>query len=408
MNQAIKRIFLAHANLITVVLLIAAQLLFFLLFSPPDAKIDEYIHMEQIRWFQRGDFNVFPLLTTFPTFHHIYAAIADLFGIKGLVGYRYISLFFAMCLMAVFYLTVRLVNPEKAVIKTLQFSFIPILFPFLPLLYTDVFALLMLMLALYFHLREINFLALFFAAIAVLVRQPNLVWFCFFPTIIYFQSNPLVSLKSLLSGLKKIDVWIFVFLAFILFFIANGGVALGDKLKHPISFNITNLYFLLLLFFFMFAPVLLSQLKQVIILVQKQRWIAVSLTIGLVVYLYTFNVSHEYNLGGTDYFIRNMLLNWMDNHLLLKVLSYVLSVYAVLAAFTIGMIQKQFHWLYLFIPLSVVAMPLIEQRYYIIGFAFWQVLRLTQSSRAEWINFVWLFLLSGIVYRGIYQGNFFL
>ena len=83
-----------------------------------------------------------------------------------------------------------------------------------------------------------------------------------------------------------------------------------------------------------------------------------------------------------------------------------MAAYAVLAVATIELKRPAWNWLYPFLPLSVIAMPLIEQRYYMVGFALWQIARIPNQRSIELVQLVWFIIVSGFLYLGLSKAWF--
>ena len=52
-------------------------------------------------------------------------------------------------------------------------------------------------------------------------------------------------------------------------------------------------------------------------------------------------------------------------------------------------------------------MPLVEQRYYMLGMALWLLCRERGDERIEWLQLLWLMLISLTLYWGIGQRWFY-
>jgi len=158
---------------------------------------------------------------------------------------------------------------------------------------------------------------------------------------------------------------------------------------------------------FVFLPIFLSRYVQVFDILYQYKWLIFVIIALYPLYHYGFTVTHRWNHIATDYFIRNFLLNIIADNFYAKIISYIMFCYTILAITSIKLINKKWNWLYIFAPLSVIPMPLIEQRYYMIAFVLWQLVRVSVNAKVEYLNAVWCLTFSVYFYIGIMQGQVF-
>ncbi len=399
------------AHKICYFLLAALTLLLLFIWQPPHLIVDEFAHIKQIDEILSGRFEQLPNITTFIYFHGLYASLIELFNFSEKPDYRIISTGVSFLLaINIYWLSVTRHQCESIYSSTqlviaLQLLMLPIALPYYTLVYTDIMALMFLLMGMTCLLREKHWPAAALAGLAVLIRQPNLVWLAFMASMVFFSGFKL-GLKHVKAALIKSLPYIMVSFGFIVFFIYNQGIALGDKSQHPISFNPTNVYFMALLACILFLPVLLSRAKHVWLLLRNKPWIWLLLALGLPSYYLTFEVTHIYNNEAANIFIRNWLINTINNHAQIKIASYFMAAYALLAVATIELKKPAWNWLYPFLPLSVIAMPLSEQRYYMVGFALWQIARIPNKRSIELVQLVWFIIVSGFLYLGLSKAWF--
>ena len=90
---------------------IALSLLAALLFSfQQDARVDEPVHLAQIRRFFGGDFTVEPRLTNIPGFHLLMAGLCQAWDTTALPFVRSVNAAFAGVLIMVFALNMRTIH----------------------------------------------------------------------------------------------------------------------------------------------------------------------------------------------------------------------------------------------------------------------------------------------------------
>jgi alpha-1,2-glucosyltransferase len=153
---------------------------FFFVLSFSSLYADEEVHYDQIARFARGDLSLNPALTTLPGYHALLGLIGYVTGVTNIPFMRFLSFLIGLATIGVFGLISRELYRDAGFLRVLQLAFLPILFPFFFLLYTDVLSLLFVLLAFFFILRERPTLAAVMSLAGVLVRQTNIVWLLFF------------------------------------------------------------------------------------------------------------------------------------------------------------------------------------------------------------------------------------
>ena len=180
-NNALK-------GLIIFLILIIHILAFFFL-NRNTLYSDEYIHYDQINRFLTGKLTLHPGLTIIPTFHIVIAFFGNIFSQSSITAIRFIVFILDSLSLFIFYLVAKTINSENSLLKTLQFYFLPIIYPFFFIIYTDIFSLSLLLISTYYVLKNKNFLSFVFAFLSILVRQNNIVWYCFIFFLIYIRTN---------------------------------------------------------------------------------------------------------------------------------------------------------------------------------------------------------------------------
>jgi alpha-1,2-glucosyltransferase len=389
-----------------------ATLVFLYLMLPPHVVMDELAHTNQITSLLNGDDKHLPYITTFIIIHKIYVGFGEIFGLTTPVDFRLLSFIIAGLLSLTLMLICKHEDNSFNWLIASQLFFLPIALPYYPLVYTDILALVLMYLAYHQFQLKHHWGTALFATAAVLIRQPSLVWLGFFSTIVFFDkidfSGLKVSTKSIWHGLIKSLPYIISILGFLIYFYLNKGIALGDKGYHQVAINITNVYFMILVFMLVFFPLFISRFSAVIDLLKKHQWILLLVIAGLPIYMATFSVTHDYNDKFLNMFLRNWLINHINNHMINQVVAYLISAYALLAFSTIKLKAAGWRWLYVFLPLSVIAMPLIEQRYYIVGMVFWQLSRQLVTNKIEFFQLLWMVITSLVLFVGVSKLWFFI
>jgi alpha-1,2-glucosyltransferase len=330
-----------------------------------------------------------------------------------------------MLLLATWFYINASVQPNYPKIQTLQIIALPIIWPFLWVVYTDVLSTAVIMgMAAFVQARHYKWAA-FAGLLSLLIRQTNIVWIILFWLMSLHQENLVAQIHSIyqqivrfkafrhsfdITSIKKTIPFVVPIAAFILFAVINRGIAIGDAGAHQVGkLYPTQVYFLLIVLWITLLPLHIINLRKIQILILRFRWIFLSLFfILLAVYLYTFEVTHQYNVGPSRYFLRNWLLNLIKDYWLLKLAMFPLIIWTALSISVMTLKSKSQYWLYPFAVASVLIIPLIEQRYYIIPFVLLMIFRVPMRQSLEGILLGWLVLLSFFLTRSIYSGRHFL
>ena len=331
---------------------------------------DEDVHKFQIIWFVNGHYEFFKNLTMPPFYHAIIALLAKIFG-SSHNALRAEHLVITSFSIPIFYHLCQKVSVNNdAQTKTLQFFFLPILFPLFFLIYTDILSIIFVLLTIERTISKKYLYASCFGLLAILTRQPNIIWIGYAAFIALSQETNIKNcIKDLPYLIKKLWSYGAVLILFITFIVINKGVALGDASQHPVSLNLSNLYFFLLVSFFLFLPLNIEYVKDIFHLVLKHKWIVILIALTFVIYYFTYGHPHKYNTTALAFYRHNLLLHYSCDYLTLKIISFFLMWWMVLTfSLTIRNSAAPYR-LILLIPfslLSFVPLPLIEQRYYLI------------------------------------------
>lgn len=344
----------------------------------PHEIADEGFHAPQIWEFYHHHYGLSDNLAMIPTYHYVIALALRQIGVFNIDVIRVLSLSVALLTLPVFYRLVKNLHPSIAETRTLQLLFLPLLFPFFFLIYTDLWALLAVLACLIFALDRRYLLSATIGLISILLKQTNVLWVGFAFVLVCFENPELLAQKKeggdgrlpllISKGFRQGWPYLVVFALFGLFVYFNHGVAVGDRALQQAHFNPTNLYFFLICAWALFLPYNVEKLPAVVRLLAKP-WIAGAVVLGFFIYLGTYSNTHQYNQPGLSFYLRNRLLGVMTESTPWRSALYLPVVWMVLTVATIPLTEKRLYWLYVFIPLSIVFLPLIEVRYYFPGFA---------------------------------------
>lgn len=395
------RIFVTKNWLEVIFLLTACVVWLFVVFAVPNAHVDEKVHSRQIHHFLIGKYAILSNLTTIPGYHVVMAFLAKLTGLDDLQGLRLMSLILCSVSIFIFFLIAKEFQAENPLLKTVQFAFFPLSFVYFPLLYTDIFSLLLLLTAFYFSIKKKYWLAALFSLFSLLVRQNNIVWIIFFWMYSYIQENQyMITFDKIIFYCRRTAGYIIVFMAFILFLIINHGVAVGDKVMQQAGFYRGNLYFFLVVAGILFWPTFFTNTKKY--LFKKSSIIGFSVGFAIALsFVFFIPELHKYNLK--IYFLKNLLLFLAYQKYVWLYASMILLGY--LAIFQMKL-EKKSYILFPFIVAELIPPMFMDERYYIVPFVFILLFRKELSKKAEMFLIFYFILLSFLYAYSLYFNHF--
>ena len=398
----------------------------FLAVSTKGMVVDEIYHFEEITLFINGDFTFEnSLLVMIPGYHVLMATIAKITGLNTVFSIRAFTLVIGFITIFIYSITSSKIPDKQSNFRSkisnlsslgnLQFIFLPIIFPFFFLIYTEGLSLGLIILALYFVKSKNYNVAGIIGGISFLVRQNNIIWLGFLWIISFFQEYPKMnefSLKIFYSFSKKNFTFIFSSLIFFIIFIYLGEFALSDKPNHPsFRFHSENIFSFLFVINIIFLPIIIKQLLFAKLKPKKVNLVVCisSLIIFFFLFVLTFKANHGYNNFGENYFLRNMLIEaFQSSSKFTQALYFIPIGISIIFLFLIKFKQKSYYLFYLFSLPFLTTHWLIDPRYLIIPLFFFQIFRERFSDKWEFTQLVWEILLSGCVIFGILNETYFL
>lgn len=395
---------------------------------PSGARADEVVHLPQVRRLLEGNWEPDPRLTTWPTYHALVAAVLWLTGGddlppgQRLPAARLVSGAFGALLLVVYPLLLRrLHDPGSAAVRWVQLAYLPVLLPYLFLVYTDATGLLLVVAAVAFAERPRPVLAPLAALGSVLVRQSNILWAGYI-LVVHLAAElrrrrvgavaasgttpaTLATLATHAAPYAAIAIGFGAYLAL------RGGVAVGDSGAHPAGgFHGANVYFFLFLLLVCFLPVHLPAVARVISRCRASPRLGVALLAGVLVgfplFAWSFEADHPYNqLAGS---LRNTLLGWFAGSW-----GGLLTLYSavVVAAVAVGATPLKRRAAYVLAPVGVLFLAshwLVEQRYYFVPLALWLAYREDAPPWAERLQLAYGIPVGLFTLVGVARGWFFL
>jgi alpha-1,2-glucosyltransferase len=356
--------------------------------------VDENDSYKQIQTFREFRYEL-EEISAMPTYFYVMAMLSKLAG-NGVVGaVRAITLLFSFITIGVFYLCAKIMSPKKSAIKTLQFVFLPVLFIFFFLLYTEVFSLLFVLLAFYYVLKKNYLVAGVFGIISMAVRQNNVMWLAFISVFIYVEANGFTfSMALAKEHLRKTWVFVLGFILFVAFVIWNGGVAIGDADKHPGKLSVGNIYFSLFTFVVIFLPLVIAKLKEIWLLLKSNKAAQLFVFVSALLFYLFFKCDHPYNNIDADFFLRNMMLSFFMQNTLLQWVFFAISLLGALCLMTIKLHEKEYYLMYAFAVLFLLPSWLIDVRYYIIPLVLFVLFKKESNKYVEHVTIIYFLVMS--------------
>lgn len=373
---------------------------------------DEGFHAPQIWVYYSGGTEFAESITVPPTYHYIMGFIVRQIGYYDDNLLKLISLLISLLTIPVFYKLISRYHPQDAGIRTLQLFFLPLMFIYYFLIYTDIWALLLIALNLYLAVSKRYALSALVGLAAICLRQDSVIWVGFSFLLICFEKNnqnDILRITDIVkNALSKGSLYIVVFVAFVVFVIYNGGVAVGDKDQHNSgAANYANFYIFLILAWFIFLPLNIKLLPDIFLFL-RNYWIGVAVAFGFLLYMGSFTNPHGYNNSMFDYFLHNGMAHFLTTNILVKSLSYILAAWMFLSLVVMKLPEQRFKWVLLIIPLAAISHPMIEPRYYFPAYLAIHLLRPSLPSSVETGTIVCYILLATYILYGTVSGHFFL
>jgi alpha-1,2-glucosyltransferase len=374
-------------------------------------KVDELVHFEQVRRFFGGDFGLEPRLSNIPGYHLLMAGLARLHGTVSPPVVRSLNAAFAGLLIVVFALDLRAIHGRVPLARVAQFAFLPILFPFFFLVYTEALSTLLVLLALLATLRQRPFVAVLMCGLATLVRQPNIVWLLLLPLISHMELHRrwpgIGDLRALAAKFWPAAP---VIVAFAVFVVANRGVALGDVHAHPTDFvpRAGNPFFLLMLYPVVFAPLVLGRMRRSVRWVGRHRLAVPGLGAAFILYLLAFENTHPYNSVHGEYYLHNRLLIALGGSAVWKAVFFIPVAVAIADLIAAADFRAQRGAILLVAALYLAPSWLIDPRYCVVPFALLMLFRRDEAPWLENVDALYAIGMSAFLLEGIRAGRFFL
>ncbi|MBB5209749.1 hypothetical protein [Chiayiivirga flava] len=383
---------------------------------------DEWLHYYQSLYFSRGNFEVYVgTLTNIPTYHVWLALLMKVFGFEALGAARVVNSLYGLGALGALYAIRRTLHQADALRSTAQLMFLPPLFVFFFIAYTDVLALALILAALLACLRGRHGWAALALLLATAVRQPSVLWaVCFalvaaWPVLQRAYAAAPWRVATLAPHAKDTlrIVWPYIgtVVAFFVYWAWNGSISFSNaqaEEAHPdLKFDVGNPYFLLFLAGCLLPLQTWAGLRRFAVAARRRPWLWLVPVAVFALYATAFEVAHPYNTFAGDYFLHNMFLQRLAVD---RVLWGVVGLGATLAACGLGCTRFALPQGWLVLPfgvLFVAASWLIEPRYAIVPLALLLALRGSESDRGEAITLALWAVAAVYVAWGVFEFRFF-
>jgi alpha-1,2-glucosyltransferase len=386
---------------IVIVAFVYSMVLFF-----TNHRVDEGFHADQILRVLNGN-ELNPLVTTLPGYHYLIAFFIKVFQTESLIMMRIISTLISLCSLYLIYKIAEALQAEKPNNVVAEIFSNPIILPFFFLLYTDVVALLLVLVCYYFSLKQKYLLAGIFALLSCTVRQTNIIW-VFFIFLLSFIELKEYNLDSLKKFIFKNSTFILTFILFIIFVKINKGIAVGDTSMHPpLKIKLGNPIFFLISLFIVLLPLQIANFYKIkSFLLSNKLYIPIFLLLIYLLYEH-MRFDHPYNGIGGHIFLRNQLLYFAQKTDLNRLSFSIIAVYSLLSIIVTPLKKNSFYWLYPITFLLLASTWLVEQRYYIVTLVLFLLFKKEENTNTR-ITLLYNTVLSVILLVGIYYDTFFL
>lgn len=372
--------------------------------------VDEAVHIPQIRSFLEGRFAIHPWLSMIPGYHLLVAGIMWALGMESVYVMRVISATFGLLACLLFYRIRLTLGDSAACRRATSFFFLPLLFPYDFLVYTDALSLLLVLVSLLAMLKQRHLMAALVITAAIAVRQNNVVWagflalFAVFPLLMESRWRPWQNWRDILP---IVTMYLFPVVAFVAYWAWNGTIAYSKVIAqyHPDNkLHLGNVYFTLFLLLVFFPCHAMHGAKRLMLVIRRKPWLI--LVLLLCVASIKLRGSWD-NYAAADYFVRNAIIEAVRSGWP----RYIFAIAVVLGA--AGMMSARFivppGWLvYPFSAVYLSSSWLIENRYSIIPVALWMALRKVECGKCEQWTSVWWLAMSLFFVWGIFGMKFML
>ncbi len=311
-----------------------------------------------------------------------------------------------LCLPTAYALSRSLPIGELSLVRAAQVYFLPLVFPFHFLIYTDVLALLLALLTLLACVRRWPLTCAALGLATMLVRQTNVVFVAFLLAWSYVDAYGIeLSWQRIREHAAKWwGLWACL-VAFAGFVLVNGGVTLGNPFDHPLTVSHLNPRFSLICYAALFLPWLVSQWPRLPGWLRRHAWWAVAATLAALVLAFFDAPRHFWNdTLSVPIALRNHVLMWMASSWLHRLAVAGALTAALISLAMTPLVNQTATLLYSYWLLVLLPVWLVEPRYHILPLALLVLLRKPGHVMIEAALLLWFVTWSWQLQRLVFAG----
>ncbi|GLQ92352.1 hypothetical protein [Dyella acidisoli] len=368
---------------------------------------DELVHIPQIESFLHGNYVANDALTMIPGYHLLVAVLLQITNVHSISAMRVITSLFGLLAALIFYLIRRTVNDSSPLKRAMMFLFLPLLYPYDFLIYTDVLSAALVLAAMLAVLKRRHMLSAAALTLSIFVRQNNVVWVGFMAM---FAIWPILQEGQWQVGRTFKDVfraglpYLLPLSIFIGYWAWNGTIALekSQAYGHPdLQWHRGNIYFFLFLVFVFFPNQVWFCVKDFFAKVWERPQMVL---IPLVVFALAKLDGNFANLVAEHSIFHNGVIavvrSGLGYHILFSALCALAACCLVCTRFAVSQ-----GWLiYPFSAFYLSSSWMIENRYSIIPLVLWMGLQQVRNEKADsFVLLAWV-VISVTLTHGIMHG----
>lgn len=391
---------------------IISKIIFDKIYLTSKIIVDEEFHLPLGEAYCQYDFNKWdPKVTTFPGLYLLSTLVFGNFRLCSTYWLRLISFLTSIVNILLYYLIFKIYHRQvawKNVISAINISLLPPLYFFSHLYYTDVSSIMMTMLLLISARKEYHYLASVFGALAIMMRQTNVIWIgMLFGDYILKQLYMLSSEKTkylkqvkistkgvehltrkILTKpadiLRKIDLqlvldclsYLSVLCSFLVFVYFNGSLVVGDKTAHEATIHIVQVFYFATFTLLFGWPHFVSSIVPFI----KFSWrnkVFLAFSIAFCLCVVHFNtLIHPYLLADNRHYMFYVWNRLYGKYLFFRyamIFIYIFAIYGILSKIWDSK-DISFPLMYILCTVFVLVMQkLVEVRYYLFPYILFRI-----------------------------------
>lgn len=383
-------------------------------------RVDEPFHYLQIAHFLQGklSINVVPgkdygFLAMIPGYHAVVAVLCKIVGAQMPDAVRWISFLLSLLSLIPAWLLARRFAPNTAPLRTAQFFFLPVLYPFFFIIYSDVFAMMVLLLALLACVRGRHVVAGVVSALGVLTRQSQVVFapVLFVITMLEHIRNG-GTLATFLRSPRRWWPFVLAPLTLIVFyFLNNRRLTFSGPDQDVPHLNVGNLLCALTTVGTLFFPTAVARWSEIGAYILRRPLVAMGLALACLLAAWTWIPGDDRNyIAVSPFLLRNHLIAWLLGDPVNRTVMGLVAVFGALlvlapprteadASTTMAIagahprsladhpLPLALLWL-----MSLVSVELVEPRYHLPALVFFLLTRRETRPLTEFVQLGWLAL----------------